>query len=126
MQEIKSVNEEFVPKPYAFGQLRSANSPTYFFLCEFVDITNSLPDPKALGRRLADFHRKSESPTGMFGFEKTTYDGKLPQKTDWNPSWPDFFADLLLVSHSAFDHRRSENVTKTWRERLTDNIRCSI
>ena len=95
MEEIHKTMPNLAPKPYGFGQLRSAPTPTYFFLCEFVNISDELPDPKLLGVRLAELHRKSQSPTGKFGFYCPTYDGKLPQTTEWDSSWASFFAKLI-------------------------------
>ena len=85
----------FAPMPWHFGSLKETSSPSFFFLCEFVDITTDPPDPKALAARLAQMHRESQSPTGKFGFPVTTYDGKLPQVTDWESSWTTFFSKLL-------------------------------
>ena len=95
MQELSKTAPGFTPQPYAFGKLEGTSSPTFFFLCEFVNISNALPDPKALGARLAQMHHDSRSPTGKFGFHVTTYDGKLPQITDWESSWAIFFSKLL-------------------------------
>ncbi|KAL6714384.1 hypothetical protein ACLMJK_007807 [Lecanora helva] len=53
MQEISKTVPGLAPKPYHFGKLDGSPAPTFFFLCEFVNITNNLPDPKALGARLA-------------------------------------------------------------------------
>ncbi|KAI4215189.1 MAG: hypothetical protein LQ351_002504 [Letrouitia transgressa] len=79
----------------ALEDLKETPSPIYFFLCEFVNITNNLPDPKVLAAQLALMHHKSQSPTGKFGFPVTTYDGKLPQTTDWESSWTTFFSKLF-------------------------------
>lgn len=95
MQEISKTVPGFAPKAHAFGRLEETPSPTFFFLCEFVNIANDLPDPKALGARLAKMHHESQSPTGKFGFHVTTYDGKLPQTTNWESSWTTFFGKLL-------------------------------
>lgn len=95
MQEISKTVPGFAPKPYYIGRLKETSSPTFFFLCEFVNITNNLPDPKALAAQLAQMHHKSQSPIGKFGFHVTTYDGKLPQTTDWESSWTIFFSKLL-------------------------------
>ena len=98
MQEISTIMPGFAPKPIGYGKLEAATSelPTFFFLSEFVSITNELPDPKALAGRLAQMHQSSQSPTGKFGFYTTTYDGRLPQNTDyWEDSWSTFFDKLL-------------------------------
>ena len=96
MEEIFSVAPRLAPQPYHFGKLEGTVSPpSYFFLSEFVDINGKLPEPKSLGARLADMHLRSQSPTGQFGFDVTTYDGKLPQTTAWESSWTTFFSRLL-------------------------------
>lgn len=93
--EIYNTVSGLAPKPYGHGRLRHASQPTYFFVCEFVHISDALPDPVRLGARLAELHKNSVSPTGKFGFYVTTYDGKLPQITDWDSSWTSYFGRLL-------------------------------
>ena len=95
MQEIYQTMPNFAPQPCSFGQAKTASLPTYFFICEFVNISDELPDPRLLGARLAQLHKQSQSPTGKFGFYCPTYDGKLPQETDWDDSWVSFFTKLL-------------------------------
>ena len=58
-------------------------------------MTNQLPDPAMVGKRIAALHQKSRGRSDKFGFPVTTYDGKLPQRVDWDSSWPSFFANLL-------------------------------
>ena len=100
MREISQVAADLAPKPYAFGILKNQSLPTFFFLSEFAYINNDLPEPQALGASLAKLHRESRSPTGQFGLHTTTYDGKLPQKTDWESSWTVFFGNLLTATAS--------------------------
>lgn len=93
MSELYKTNPRIVPKPTGWGQYR--NSLTSFFLSEYVNIDDKLPDPAKLGVLLADLHKTSVSPTGKFGFFMTTFDGRLPQTTDWDSSWTSYFAKLL-------------------------------
>lgn len=95
VKEINKIVPGFAPRPHAFGNMEDTSSPTFFFLCEFIYITSDLPDPQALGARLARMHRDSQSPNGKFGFPVPTYDGKLPQITSWDSSWTTFFSNLL-------------------------------
>ncbi|KAL2047680.1 hypothetical protein N7G274_000722 [Stereocaulon virgatum] len=53
------------------------------------------PEPAQFTARVAELHRKSKSPNGMFGFEVTTCDGKLPHTVAWEESWAMFFGKLL-------------------------------
>ena len=55
----------------------------------------SAPQPSLFTARLAEMHHQSSSPNGMFGFEVTTCDGKLPHTVAWEASWATFFAKLL-------------------------------
>jgi protein-ribulosamine 3-kinase len=98
MAELYRISPAHVPEPLAWGRLFSPLPPateTHFFLCEFVNISNALPDPAALAAVITDLHKNSVSPTGKFGFPITTFDGKLPQVVDWDPSWASFFGKLL-------------------------------
>ena len=95
MNEIHQTIPNLAPKPRGFGELQSSPQHTYFFVCDFVNISDKLPDPRHLGERLAQLHRQSQSPTGEFGFYCPTYDGKLPQRTEWDESWASFFSKLL-------------------------------
>lgn len=96
MTELYKTVSALIPKPHAWGKLTTQYPPTYFFLCDFVNISDRLPDPVTVGARLAELHQKSVSPTGKFGFHVPTYDGKLPQTVDWDGSWPSFFTKLIL------------------------------
>ena len=106
MSELRRTVPHLVPAPIGWGKFRLPNPPTYFFLIEFVHVSNRLPDPVQFGLRLAELHHKSVSPTGKFGFHITTYDGNLPHNVQWNDSWPDFFAKLL---RSAYEHDKRAN-----------------
>ena len=106
MSELRRTVPHLIPAPIAWGKFRLPHPPTYFFLIEFVNVSNRLPDPVQFGLRLAELHHKSVSPTGKFGFHITTYDGNLPHNVQWNDSWPDFFAKLL---RSAYEHDKRAN-----------------
>ena len=78
MSELYKTIPSLVLQLRAYGQLRFKSPATYFFICDFVNIGDKLPDPTGLAIRLAELHRTSVSPTGKFGFHVPTYDGKLP------------------------------------------------
>ena len=69
--EIHSLIPGLVPAPHCWGKYTSGSPDTYFFLSDFVDMDTSAPDPARFTARLAELHRKSKSPNGMFGFEVT-------------------------------------------------------
>lgn len=95
MSELYKTMPSLVPKPHAWGKFRSSELETYFFLCDFIEMRNQLPDPAQLCARLAELHRVSVSPTGKFGFHISTYHGKFPQKVGWDGNWASFFKNLL-------------------------------
>ncbi|KAK0512600.1 hypothetical protein JMJ35_004617 [Cladonia borealis] len=93
--KIHSLIPDLVPAPYCWGQYISGSPDTYFFLSDFVDMDHAAPDPTRFTARLAELHCKSKSPNGMFGFEVTTCDGKLPHTVAWEKSWATFFGKIL-------------------------------
>ena len=95
MTEIHSVVPGLVPPPRGWGKYKVGSPDTYFFLSDFLDMDTSAPDPAEFTARIAELHRKSKSPSGMFGFKVTTCDGKLPHTVAWQKSWATFFAKLL-------------------------------
>lgn len=111
MSELYKTVPTLVPKPHAWGKLALESPPTYFFLCEFLNISDRLPDPAIVGARLAELHQRSVSPTGKFGFHIPTYDGKLPQDVDWDSSWSSCFSKLL-----AGIYRLDVEVNGPWKE----------
>ncbi|KAL2143050.1 hypothetical protein VTI28DRAFT_390 [Corynascus sepedonium] len=93
MAEIYKTLPSIAPEPRGYGKCN--NEDAYFFICDYLPIDHELPDPVRLGEKLAELHRKSQSPTGEFGFHCTTFDGKLPLTTTWDSSWTSFFTRLM-------------------------------
>ncbi|KAL7930185.1 Fructosamine kinase domain-containing protein [Trichoderma chlorosporum] len=94
MSAMHNVLPDFVPRPIACGTYETI-ADTHFFLCEFREMTEDMPDPYKFAAFLSALHRKSESPTGKFGFHITTYAGNLPQFVAWEDSWEAFFAKAM-------------------------------
>lgn len=100
MKVIHEVVPAFAPKPIAHGTYETEPC-TYFFLCEFREMLQSMPDVHKFAMGLAELHQSSRSPTGIFGFHMPTYSGNLPQQTEWNTSWEALFTENLRM---ALDH----------------------
>lgn len=94
MKAIYDLTPEFAPKPIAWGSYGSVPN-TYFFMCEYREMIEDMPEPVAFASRLAGLHQASKSPNGKFGFHMTTYSGNQPQMTDWEASWETFFSKNL-------------------------------
>jgi len=91
MKTIHTLLPDFAPKPIAWGTYESIPD-THFFLCDYREMIDEMPDPHKFASRLAALHMNSISPNGKFGFHVTTYSGNLPQMTGWEDSWETYFA----------------------------------
>ncbi|KAL8938444.1 MAG: hypothetical protein Q9216_003895 [Gyalolechia sp. 2 TL-2023] len=96
MSELYRLAPSFVPKPHAWGRFQMAEPVTHFFLCDFIDMENEMPDPVPFCARLAEIHSSSSSPTGKFGFMVPNCHGKILQLNDWDEDWASFFTKLLV------------------------------
>lgn len=87
---------EFTPKPIAWGKYL-ADPETYFYICEFHEMTDELPDVTKFCAKLARLHLNSIplSPQGQYGFHATTYVGTVPQDNTWSDTWEGFFTRAL-------------------------------
>ncbi len=95
MTELYNTMPELVPKPHCWGKFSTTAPETYFFLAEFIDMSDRAPDPNQLCSKLARLHRDSQSPTGKFGFHVTTCQGQRPQAVEWESNWTIFVGNLL-------------------------------
>ncbi|KAI1266565.1 Fructosamine kinase-domain-containing protein [Xylariaceae sp. FL1019] len=95
---IYEKQQDFIPEPLGFGRYCDVSPPeTYFYLSRFIDMDiTTNPDPVEFTARLAEMHKLSESPTGMFGFHVPTCDGDRPHVVEWEASWATFYKKLLL------------------------------
>ena len=95
MQEMYKTMPGLVPKPFCWGAYSTTSPETYFFLSEFIDMSDRPPEPNQLCTKLAELHKTSRSPTGQFGFHVTTCQGRRPQATAWESNWTIYFGNLL-------------------------------
>ena len=104
MTLIHSSSPTLVPRVIAWGTYEKLDN-VHFLLCEFRNMTDTLPDPKSLTALLADFHRKITSPNGCFGFDMTTFHGNVPIEHGWSDTWEEYFTrttrDLLQREQEA-------------------------
>lgn len=105
---MHDVLSEFVPKPIACGSYETIPD-THFFLCEFREMTDNMPDPHKFAALLSTLHQKSVSLTGRFGFHTTTYAGNLPQFVAWEDSWEKFFVKSMRQALDLEIERKGTN-----------------
>lgn len=97
MLELWKTMPNLVPRPVAQGQCHGIDAS--YFICDYLEIDHRPPNAAKLGKKIAELHQISTSPTGQFGFHVTPYDGKLPLTADWDPSWTSFYGKLLNGVH---------------------------
>ena len=95
MTELYKTIPTNIPRPVARGRFERQTPPTYFFLCEFVEMLDDVPDPSRLCSTIANLHKISVSPTGKFGSSVHTCNGRTPQATEWDGSWTSFFGGMM-------------------------------
>lgn len=125
MTALYTTLPEFFPEPYAWGKFsQNQGRPTYFFLCNFIEMSNDIPDPTELCRKVAELHKRSVSPTGMFGFHTTTCQGNLPQATNlWDPSWESYFRKMLT---NAMNLNTEHNGTWNDLEEVVEKVKTIV
>ncbi|KAI0199393.1 Fructosamine kinase-domain-containing protein [Astrocystis sublimbata] len=85
---------ENVPRPIAAGALAS-DAKKHFYLAEFKNITDEMPETSKFVSVIAKLHQTTESPNGKFGFHVTTYGGDQAVDTSWCDTWEEFFTRLM-------------------------------
>jgi protein-ribulosamine 3-kinase len=93
MRELYDFVPHLVPKPIAHGTY-AANPNIHFFISEFLEMTDEVPDPSFMAS-LADLHARAISPNNKYGFSIPTFQRALPQYTEWADSWEEFFSNSL-------------------------------
>ena len=93
MSEMYKVWPKFVPIPVGCGTYAS-NPNVHFFLCEFIPMTDEVPEIQSFTQTLAELHSGGISPNGKYGFHVLTYKGTIPQYTDWHDTWEGSFTTL--------------------------------
>jgi fructosamine-3-kinase len=95
LRTIDNIIPGFVPKVYGYGKFHQSDN--YFLIMDFVNMKRAMPNPAQFCQLVSDMHKKSESPTGKFGFPVPTCHGKHIQPNDWEDSWCKYFTRLLTI-----------------------------
>ncbi|KAJ4386034.1 hypothetical protein N0V93_008926 [Gnomoniopsis smithogilvyi] len=107
MTTIHDVAPTLVPLPIAWGSYDSMQD-VHFFLCEFRNMTDELPDMETFPAKIAELHRNGTSPDGRFGFYVTSYHGQTPIEHGWSDTWEEYFTRttraLLSLEQEAQGH----------------------
>lgn len=65
---LYEISPDFVSKPHTWVKFKLEAPEMYFFLCNFINMTNTLPELTLFSAKLAQLHKSSQSPKGIFGF----------------------------------------------------------
>jgi len=104
---IYKYTPEGIPRPVGWGTYKS-DPNTYFYLCEFMDLIEELPDIRKFSALLAKLHHSSmldvDAPK-EFGFHVMTHEGSMYQDITWCKTWEEMynrrfksFVDQELIS----------------------------
>jgi len=87
---------ENMPTPIGFGEFKE-DPDTWFYVCEFHNMIDKLPDIDDLVNIVAKVHRDSmgKSPTGKFGFAVPTHLANIPNDNTWQDTWEKFFTQAM-------------------------------
>ncbi len=85
---------ENVPKPYAWGNFKSDPS-TWFYLCDFHDMVEEVPEYRRFVSLIAKVHRESMGKSERYGFDVPTYLGNIPNDNTWQDSWEVWFTQAM-------------------------------
>ncbi|KAI9770333.1 MAG: hypothetical protein M1840_003492 [Geoglossum simile] len=91
-----SFASESVPKPIGWGTYESDKN-RHFYICNFQDMIEGLPDRVKFPALVARIHLKSmdKSPTGKFGFPVTTHLANLPNDNSWRDTWEEWYSAAM-------------------------------
>jgi len=87
---------DHVPKPIAWGSYKSKPS-TWFYLCEFHDMVDEVPEPSEFVPIIVQIHKASmgNSPGGKYGFQVPTHLANIPNDNTWQTSWEAWFSQAM-------------------------------
>jgi len=95
MKALHAAAPTLVPKPHAWGQVDVTEPTMYFFLCDFIELSDQNSDAVQLCSKLVALHKSTQSPNNLFGFHVNPLRGNLPLNTTWTASWKELFAQIL-------------------------------
>ncbi len=85
-----------VPKPLAWGTYKK-DPDSHFYMCDFYDMTDDLPDISRFCAVVAQIHLDSmgKASNGQYGFPVTTHLAYVDNDNSWSDSWEKWYARAL-------------------------------
>lgn len=100
MSALYRVMPEMVARPVAWGSYESLED-THFFVCEFRELSDEIPDPYPFAALMAELHKRGTSADGMFGMPYVTFGGNNPQYFPVTNNWEECFTAGLQAIFAA-------------------------
>ncbi|KAG8169912.1 hypothetical protein KVR01_000657 [Diaporthe batatas] len=90
---IYKYTPEGIPRPVAWGTYK-ADSNVHFYMSEFVDMVEDLPDIHRFSSMLAKLHHDSMADPDApkeFGYHVMTHEGSMYQDISWSATWEELY-----------------------------------
>ena len=90
-----------IPTPVGFGRLTD-EANTWFYVSEFHDMVDELPDVRDLVNLVIKVHRTSmgKSPMGKSGFGVPTHLANIPNHSIWHETWEGWFTQAMQIMYA--------------------------
>lgn len=90
MDVLHKIKPEIFVEPVCYGSYESVPD-THFFVAKFIEMSGEVPNAEILPALVADMHKSTACPTGMFGFPIETFGGNKAQMFPASESWEKCF-----------------------------------
>lgn len=114
-----------IPKPIAWGNYKS-NEEMWFYLAEYHEMVDEVPDPQQFVSIIVDIHQKSmgNSPTGNFGFDVPTHLANIPSDNGWEETWEKFFTKAMnrMLELEELSHGKDDEEFEELKEKLLTKV----
>lgn len=113
MTGMNEAMPELCPRPIAVGTYDSVPD-VWFYLSEFVDMMDEIPDMEEFAEAMAELHKHSPVPGGQFGWPYFVYAGAKPLTFPLSDSWEHTFSEGMQQTFGLEEaaHGPDEELTK--------------
>ncbi|KUJ17403.1 uncharacterized protein LY89DRAFT_684455 [Mollisia scopiformis] len=97
-KSLYAIAPDLLPHPVGAGTYK-LDPETHFYLSDYVEMIDEIPDMQKFCASLAKLHRDSIpfSPKGQFGFHVVTYNGNKARDVTWCDTWEEMFTNSVKM-----------------------------
>ena len=103
-----------------------SNEDVWFYLAEYHDMVDELPDPRQFVSIIVKIHQESmdKSPSGKFGFDVPTHLANIPIDNDWEETWETFFTKAMkrMLELEELSHGKDDKEFEDLKEKLLTKV----